>query len=162
LEPGIDFSKYGTDTAMGRLTYVGSAVSFIGSGKLGTGSGLNLQMDLPSGIITGSFLEPTKRYVSSTTVGAPWAALGATGISARTFKTDSLNVKFYAVTIQGGSEFGYLGANGGAVGVMIRGTAIPETLKNVLGNGYQEVYAPPGTNPTFRVEGFNMNAVEPN
>jgi hypothetical protein len=161
LEPGLDYTAFGTDTALGRLNYVGSNIVFAKAAKASV-SGLSIQADLPTGIFSGSFLESTKRYVSSSIAGAPWAALGSTGSSAKIFKTDTISVRFYAVTIQGGSEFGYLGAGGGAVGLMIRGNTVTDSLKNVLGNGYQESYTPTGTNPTFRIEGFNLNAVEPN
>jgi hypothetical protein len=48
---------------------------------------------------------------------------------------------------------------------MMRGTTKPDSLKNTLGNGYQDpslVIDPNKQKPTFRTEALNINVFEPN
>jgi hypothetical protein len=120
------------------------------------------------GILSGSYIESTGRYVlrdplTGLLSGPDWASID----SRITILRESLSVRFWAVTLQGepmgkailGGNYSY-GSTGGAAGFLIRGTKA-ETLKNVLGNGYQ---APSQIRKpfTYRIEGFNLNAFEPN
>lgn len=121
----------------------------------------DIVINAPTGLFTGSFVEKTDRYVGASGKSGPlWASVDAQGSDFRL----TLSVPFYGVTIQGG-DASVLGLSGGAVGFMMRGTTKPDSLKNTLGNGYQDpslVIDPNKQKPTFRTEALNINVFEPN
>lgn len=157
--PSADATTYPFNRKMGTLIHLGRGFSFVSSSAAIPAATFNVSLDAPTGLFSGSFVEQTDRYVSlSTNSGPLWASVDAMG---STFRA-GLTVPFYAVTIQGGDS-SVLGISGGAVGFMMRGTTKPDSLKNTLGNGYQDpsLTVDP-TKPTFRTEALNINVFEKN
>ncbi len=171
----LPLSLYGARTGIGALRVQGRGFALTPSLLAATGmynsDGATLYtgtmtafsdftIDSSTGLFTSSFVENTRWYVSSPTSGPVWASVDAQGSIFRS----NLSVPIYAVTIQGGDS-SVLGLSGGAVGFMMRGTTKLDSLRNTLGNGYQDpslVVDPNKQKPTFRTEAININVFEPN
>jgi hypothetical protein len=163
-------STLGTQTSMGTLGGTGTGFVFTPSLSAKTlVSSPSFLLDSTTGLLTGSYVEQTTRYVSinlttpSKSIGPSWAYTNPVAdepkIKSTSFKA-SLSVKIYAATIQGGEGSIFFPA-GGAAGFLMRGTGGLDTLKNVLGNGGQDPFTG-GSKPTYRTEGVNINVYEAN
>ncbi|RFC44044.1 MAG: hypothetical protein DVB28_001235 [Verrucomicrobia bacterium] len=165
LEDVTDPTLYGTSTSMGILSGIGSSFTFAASSySKGIITSDQFSLDSTTGLLAGSYVEKTDRYVSLTNkTGPSWAytvpLAAEPKIKSTAFKT-AIGVRIYAVTIQSGEQAIFSTA-GGAAGFLMRGTTGLDTLKNVLGNGGQDAFLQ-GLNATYRTEGFNVKIYEPN
>jgi len=166
LEDASQPSLFGKLTSMGNLAGTGSNFllipSAIGSTLIQSES---FALDNKTGLLSGIYTEPTSRYVSNPRggTGPSWAYTVPAAVTPKVPSTlfkSNLTIRTYAVTIQGGPQ-SVFGLPGGAAGFLMRGTAGPDSLKNVLGNGSQDPFI---NSPysTYRTEGFNINVYEPN